>query len=84
MKTKSAHKKFKIGQMVAVLWHKNWYVGKYYGWSEFFCQHMVRFPVRSPWGMRLEILFVKDSYGILPSSQYPFPLFEGGDGTDTV
>jgi hypothetical protein len=61
MKTKEVdHKKFKIGQMVKVLWRGDMYTGKYYGWAVHEKRHMVRFPVCGPQGFKLQILLVRD------------------------
>ena len=66
MKTKEVpHKKFKIGQMVKVLWHKDMYTGKYYGWAGHEKRHMVRFPVYGSQGIELQILLVKDCFSTM-------------------
>jgi hypothetical protein len=59
------HKKIKTGQMVSVLYRKDWYRGKYYGWAKFEKRHMVRFPVHGPRGLGFQILFVKDGKNLI-------------------
>ena len=60
MKKNVRHKSFHIGDMVTVLWHKDYYVGKYHGYSGGY--HDVRFPVYGPFGTKLQSVFVKDKY----------------------
>jgi hypothetical protein len=64
------HRKFRIGFMVDVLWHQNYYTGRYYGWDKESRRHVVRFPVDIGYGPQLVALFVKDS-NINKSSNYP-------------
>ena len=54
------HKAFERGKAITVKWRKHTYVGLYRGWSDSENSHMVKFPVLTPYGTRLETLFVKD------------------------
>lgn len=54
------HKRYRIGEQVAVRFKKAWYVGRYYCWDKGLKEHVVRFPVDGPYGTRLQPFWVKD------------------------